>query len=74
MPAIAASARKHGVPEGDIVHAYDHPVRVFDLDDGFTMLIGGNPAGDLLEVGVVQSLTGPVVVHAMRARTKYLRS
>ena len=37
---IAPSARKHGVSDRDIEHAFAHPVRAFDLDDGFTMCIG----------------------------------
>jgi len=39
-PVIAPSARKHGVSDRDIEHAFAHPVRAFDLDDGFTMCIG----------------------------------
>ena len=50
-PIIAESARKHGVSDEDILHAYANPIRVFDLDEGFTM----------------------VIVHAMRAREKFLR-
>jgi len=73
VPVIAPSARRHGLTDRDIVHAYDHPIQVFDLDDGLTMLMGPNPAGALMEIGVVGSQTGPVVVHAMRARPKFLR-
>ena len=29
--------------------------------------------GTLLEVGVADSASGPVIIHAMRARSKYLR-
>ena len=50
-----------------------HPILVQDLDDGFTMLTGGDPAGNLLEIWVVGSDDGPVIVHAMPARPKYLR-
>jgi hypothetical protein len=50
-----------------------NPIRVFDLDEGFTLVIGANPAALLLEVGVVEGATAPVVVHAMRARDKFLR-
>jgi hypothetical protein len=69
-PVIAPSARKHGVSDEDIRHAYANPVRVFELDDGFVMLIGANAAAVLHETGVVEATTGPVVVHAMRAREK----
>ena len=72
-PLIATSARKHGIHDDDMIHAFNHPILVEDLDDGFTMFIGPNQSGNLLEVGVVDSGEGPIVVHAMAARTKYLR-
>lgn len=34
-PVIAPSARKHGVSDEDIRHAYANPIRVFEVDDGF---------------------------------------
>ena len=70
---IAASARRHGVSEETILHAFNHPILVEDLDEGLTMLIGPDHAGNLFEIGVVGSAEGPIVVHAMRARPKYLR-
>lgn len=71
---IAPSARKHGIEDDDIRHAYLNPVRVFDLDDGFTMLIGASRSGAVLvEIGVVEGDTADVIVHAMRARPKSLR-
>jgi len=72
-PVIAPSARKHGVSDEDIRHAYANPIRVFEFDDGFVMLIGANAAGVLHEIGIVEATTGPVVVHAMGAREKFLR-
>ena len=36
-------------------------------------LIGPDLAGNLFEIGVVSSEEGPVIVHAMPAREKYLR-
>lgn len=72
-PAIADSARKHGVPDAHMLHALRNTVHVFEPDDeGLTMLIGPRPDGDLLEVGVVDAEPRPVIVHAMRARPKYL--
>jgi hypothetical protein len=41
-PIIAESARKHGVSDEDILQAYANPIRVFHLDEGFTMVIGAN--------------------------------
>lgn len=72
-PVIAPSARKHGVTDEDIRHAYANPIRVFEFDDGFVMLVGANAAAVLHEIGVVEATTRPVVVHAMRAREKFLR-
>jgi len=70
---IAESARKHGVSDDDIRHAYAHPIRVFELDEGFTMIIGANQAAIVYEIGVVDGVAAPVVVHAMKARDKFLR-
>lgn len=72
-PIIAPSAFKHGVSEDDILHAYRNPIRIFDLDDGFTMIIGANATAIIFEVGVIEGHTANVIVHAMRAREKYLR-
>ncbi len=46
---------------------------VEDLDEGFVMFVGADVAGNLLEIGVVDSADGPIIVHAMTARPKYLR-
>ncbi|MHB1432010.1 MAG: hypothetical protein ACYCVZ_07835 [Streptosporangiaceae bacterium] len=72
MPVIADSARKHGLADEDILHAYRNPVRAEDLDDGLTMLTGPARDGELLEIGAVDGLDGPVIVHAMKARPRYL--
>ena len=73
VPLVATSARKHGVPDDDMIHAFDNPILVEDLDDGFTMFVGPDRAGILLEVGVIDSTDGPIIIHAMAARPKYLR-
>lgn len=72
-PIIAPSARKHGISDDDIRHAYANPIRVFEFEDGFVMPIGANAAAVLLEIGVVEATTDSVVVHAMHAREKFLR-
>jgi hypothetical protein len=72
-PLIAPSARKHGVSEESIVHAFNNPIRVEDLEEGFVMFVGPDHAGNLVEIGVVDSDEGPVIVHAMPARPKYRR-
>ena len=74
-PVIAESARKHGVEDEDMLHAFRNPVHVFDLDDGLTLTTGPDRAGSLTEVGFVVAVDGvAVIVLAMRpARPKFLR-
>jgi hypothetical protein len=43
-PRIAPSARKHGIPDSDMIRAFDHPIFVDELDDGFAMFVGADPA------------------------------
>jgi hypothetical protein len=43
-PIISDSARKHGVPDEDMLHAYRNPIRLFELDEDFTMIIGADQA------------------------------
>jgi hypothetical protein len=72
-PLIATSARKHGIHDDDMIHAFNHPILVDDLDDGLTVFVGADTAGNLLEVGAIDSSDGPIIIHAMPARPKYLR-
>ena len=70
-PLIAASARKHGIHDDNVIHAFNHPILVDDLDDGLTMFVGADTAGNLLEFGAIDSSDGPIVIRAMPARPKY---
>ncbi|MFP5578482.1 MAG: hypothetical protein ACLGIZ_09630 [Acidimicrobiia bacterium] len=70
-PVVLASARKHGVEDDDMLHAYRNPIRVFDLED-LTMLIGPDRAARLLEIGVAHAQSIDFVVHAMPARPRFL--
>lgn len=72
-PLIVASARKRGIDDADILHAYRHPIRIRRLDD-LDMLVGGDRSGRLLEIGVVVSRKQQidVIVHAMEARSRFL--
>lgn len=67
-----ASARKHGIADNDMLHAYRNPIRVFELDD-LMMLIGVDQSGRMLEVGVAAAEGIEFIVHAMPAREKFLR-
>jgi hypothetical protein len=71
-PVIVASARKHGISDNDMLHAYRNPIRVFQVDD-LVMLIGGDETGRMLEVGVVAAEGIEFIIHAMPAREKFLR-
>ena len=44
-----------------------------DLGDGFTMIVGPNQSAIFLEVGYVDGDQVHVIVHAMKAREKFLR-
>ena len=71
---IEASARKHGVSDDDMLHALRHHWRAFETDDdAVTMSIGPSTSADPLEVGVVTDDDGTAVIHAMRARPKFLK-
>lgn len=70
-PVILDSARKHGVHDNDMLHAYRNPIRVFEPDD-LVMIIGPARTGALLEIGVATAEGIDFVVHAMSARPKYL--
>lgn len=54
-----------------MLHAYRNPIRVFDVDE-LIMLIGPDQSSSLLEIGVAHADGIDFIVHAMRARPKFL--
>ncbi len=72
-PVILGSARRHGIANHDMLHAYRNPIRVFDLGD-LTMLIGPDTAARLLEIGVSEAEGIEFIVHAMPARDRFLET
>lgn len=71
---IETSARKHGVPDEDMIHAIRHHWRAFETDDpDVTMFVGPSRTAEPLEVGVVSDEDGIGVIHAMPARRKFLK-
>ena len=68
---ILASARKHGITDEDMLHAFRNPIRIIDQDD-ITVLIGPDAHGNLLEIALVQKFRRLEIVHAMKARSRYL--
>ena len=72
-PIVLQSAARHGIPEVDVLHAWAFAIDAYDLGEGLVMYIGPDHAGNLLEVGVVDWHEELAIVHAMRARPKFLR-
>ena len=70
-PVILASARRHGIRDENMLHAYRNPIRVFEVDD-LIMLIGPDESATLLEIGVAHGEGIDFIVHAMAARPKFL--
>lgn len=72
---ILPSARKHGIADDDIRHALTNAIGAITSPSqpDFTMLIGPDIAGRLLEVGVLDAEDNDYVIHAMPARRTYLR-
>ena len=69
------SARKHGVSDDDIRHAFANAVTAIAMPDqpDFTMIIGPDLAAQLIEIGVAAADDNDYVIHAMPARPKYLK-
>ena len=70
---IDPSARRHGIADADMLHAYRHHRVAFATDDPeVTMYVGPARDGRLLEVAVVVDDSGAAVIHAMPARSKFV--
>ena len=70
---IAESARKHGVGDGDMLHAVRHYWRHVDTaDPAVVVFIGPSLTGAPLEIAVLRRGARTAIIHAMRARRKYL--
>lgn len=72
---IHYTAHKHGYEDPDIRHALRNPMFIWPPDDdGFEMIVGPSRAGVPLEIGFVRSSDDDMlVIHAARARKKFLR-
>ncbi len=72
---VLPSARKHGVSDEDIRHAYANAIIAITTPDqpDFTMYVGPDGAGRLFEIGVLSDADDDFVIHAMSARPKYLK-
>lgn len=67
---IHESARKHGVLDEDILHAYDNALAWLGIgeDPNRYLVAGPNRAGNLLELVVLGTPTVDLVIHAMKLR------
>lgn len=72
---IAPSARRHEISDDDIRHAARNAIATLSVADqpDFTMLIGPDTAGRLVEVGVLSDEDDDYIIHAMLARPRYVR-
>jgi hypothetical protein len=75
---VHRSARKHGVPDDDAIHAAEHFLVAYRLNDEDAsgpvreLRLGPDRAGNMLEVVVLMLDDGnELVIHAMRMRPKY---
>lgn len=70
---IIDSARRHGIPDEEMLHALRLPQIERDLDEGVTMITGPSRDGDLLEIGVLDHEgEDPTIIHADHARPQFL--
>jgi hypothetical protein len=70
---IRASARKHGISDDAILHAYRNPLRYVELEhhgEVQLLLIGPDQTGRLLEL-VIPTDEPPRIIHADALRPKF---
>lgn len=69
---ITDSARRHGITDEDIRHPLRNMIAVAeDPENGdVSLFLGPDQAANLIEVGVLATDDGPLVFHAMPARTR----
>lgn len=71
-PLVLQSATRHGIGEEDALHAWAFAATAYYVSNSMVMYIGPARSGVLLEVGVVDWHGDIAIVHAMRARKKFL--
>ena len=72
---IVPSARKHGISDDDIRHAFEHAVAAITRPGSAWLLDArrSGHSGRLLEIGVLVDDDNEYVIHAMPARPKYVK-
>jgi hypothetical protein len=71
-PEILPSARKHGISDEDMMHAFRNRIRERQLEEKF-LVVGPDNSGNLLELIYKVTEETIVIFHAMKVRPKYLR-
>lgn len=71
-PRVAQPALKRGFAEADVLHAYEHAIRFTVGTNDKDIAVGPTRSGEMLEVGFIEGDDEVVIVHAMRARAKFL--
>jgi len=71
---ISDSARKHGVDDEDITHAWENAIRYVEYDydgDERLLVIGADRHGRMLELVAVPADAPTRIIHADRLRPKF---
>lgn len=73
---IVQSARKYGVDDPDIVHAYENAIRIVEFEYEYNgedrvLVIGADRAGRLLELVAVPVGEPNRIIHADALRPKF---
>jgi uncharacterized DUF497 family protein len=71
---VATSARKHGVLDADIQHAWDQAIRLVEYEyqgEDRLLVIGPDRHGRLLELVAVPARTPTTIIHADQLRPKF---
>ena len=71
---VAPSARKHGVEDADVQHAWRNALRLVEyeyLGEDRLLVIGPDRHGRLLELVAVPAQAPARIVHAHRLRPKF---
>ncbi len=69
---MVSSAHRHRITDEDIRHALRNIIAVANdpHDEDITLFLGPDREVNLIEVGVLATDGGPLIIHAMTARTR----
>lgn len=71
---VTDSARKHGIADDDILHAWEHALRTIETEqygEERLIVIGSDRHGTLLELVAVPADKPTRIIHADRLRPKF---